>query len=102
MVWYTFPLCPINFLKILNSLVKTGDIITVKVINIDLNRKRIALSMRLDEKTTDTRQQHRNKPQTGKNASSASSTKTSQRNNMPFANSVMADALAAAALNKKR
>lgn len=55
-----------KFIKDPHSLVKTGDIIIVKVIDIDLNRKRIALSMRLNEKTADTPQQHRNKPQTGK------------------------------------
>ncbi|WP_348519917.1 Tex family protein [Arsenophonus sp. aPb] len=89
-----------KFIKDPHSLVKAGDIITVKVIDIDLNRKRIALTMRLDEKTVDT-PQHRNKQQTGRNTPSASSTKTSQPNNTLLGNSVMGDALAAA-LNKKR
>lgn len=89
-----------KFIKDPHSLVKAGDIITVKVIDIDLNRKRIALTMRLDEKTADT-SRHRHKQQTGRNTPSANSTKTSQPNNTPLGNRVMSDALAAA-LNKKR
>lgn len=38
-----------SFVKDPHQVVKTGDIVTVKVIEIDLQRQRIALSMRLDD-----------------------------------------------------
>jgi uncharacterized protein len=38
-----------NFVKDPRTIVKAGDIVKVKVIEVDINRKRIALSMRLDD-----------------------------------------------------
>ena len=38
-----------TFVKDPHQVVKTGDIVAVKVIEIDLQRQRIALSMRLDD-----------------------------------------------------
>ena len=40
-----------TFVKDPRTIVKAGDIVKVKVIEIDINRKRIALSMRLDDET---------------------------------------------------
>ncbi len=40
-----------RFVKDVRSVVKVGDIVTVKVTEIDIPRKRISLSMRLEEKT---------------------------------------------------
>jgi len=40
-----------RFVKDPREVVKTGDIVKVKVIEVDIKRKRIALSMRLDEST---------------------------------------------------
>ena len=45
-----------TFVKNPRSIVKTGDLVKVKVMEVDLNRKRISLSMRLtDEARRDTR-----------------------------------------------
>jgi len=41
-----------RFVKDPHSVVKTGDVVKVKVMEIDLKRKRIALSMRLDDDAT--------------------------------------------------
>lgn len=38
-----------SYVKIPSDIVKTGQIVTVKVMNVDVQRKRIALSMRLDD-----------------------------------------------------
>jgi protein Tex len=42
-----------KFVKDPREIVKTGDIVRVKVMEIDVKRKRIALSMRLDDSTAD-------------------------------------------------
>lgn len=41
-----------TFVKDPRDVVKAGDIVKVKVLDVDINRKRIALSMRLDDKAT--------------------------------------------------
>jgi uncharacterized protein len=48
--------------------VKTGDIVTVKVIEVDSDRKRIALSMRTDDEVPSTSYDGANRPSdAGKN-----------------------------------
>ena len=41
-----------QFVKDPREVVKAGDIVKVKVLDVDIQRKRIALSMRLDDKAT--------------------------------------------------
>ena len=83
-----------------HKVVKAGDIVKVKVMDIDLQRKRIALTMRLDEQPGETR-----KP--GGGTGPATQQRQAQRPNAGKArpkttgNSAMEDALAAA-FGKKR
>ncbi|MCU1794807.1 Tex family protein [Pectobacterium polaris] len=83
-----------------HKVVKAGDIVKVKVMEVDLQRKRIALTMRLDEQPGDTASRRG-----GGNARSDSNTSSRQPAgksrprpaNAPVAgNSAMGDALAAA------
>lgn len=89
-----------KFVEDPHKVVKAGDIVKVKVMDIDLQRKRIALTMRLDEQPGETR-----KP--GGGAAPAGQSRPAARQNngktRPKAtgNSAMEDALAAA-FGKKR
>ncbi|PWW02353.1 Tex family protein [Mangrovibacter plantisponsor] len=88
-----------KFVEDPHKVVKTGDIVRVKVMEVDLARKRIALSMRLDEQPgesqprkaqgNDTRQRPQQQP------------RQRQREASTSGNSAMSDALAAA-FGKKR
>lgn len=93
-----------KFVEDPHTVVKAGDIVKVKVMEVDLQRKRIALSMRLDE------QPGEGSPRRGGNAPaqtrdhanrSAGGNKAKPRNAPPAGNSAMGDALAAA-FGKKR
>ncbi|CAM3815557.1 Tex family protein [Xenorhabdus thuongxuanensis] len=94
-----------RFVENPHTVVKTGDIVKVKVMDVDLNRKRIALTMRLDEQPGETqarrssqegnRQDRNNRNGNGRNRP------ISRSGSAPLANSAMSDALAAA-FNKKR
>lgn len=93
-----------KFVEDPHTVVKAGDIVKVKVMEVDLQRKRIALSMRLDE------QPGEGSPRRGGNAPaqardnanrSAGGNKAKPRNVTPAGNSAMGDALAAA-FGKKR
>ncbi|MGP2763789.1 Tex family protein [Serratia marcescens] len=93
-----------KFVEDPHTVVKAGDIVKVKVMEVDLQRKRIALSMRLDE------QPGEGSPRRGGNAPaqtrdhanrSAGGNKAKPRNAAPAGNSAMGDALAAA-FGKKR
>ncbi|MCU5771873.1 RNA-binding transcriptional accessory protein [Erwiniaceae bacterium BAC15a-03b] len=87
-----------------HKVVKAGDIVKVKVMEVDLQRKRIALTMRLDEQPGESNarggggagkatSRDNNRPPAGKAKPKAAST--------PAGNSAMGDALAAA-FGKKR
>jgi uncharacterized protein len=52
-----------TFVKDPREIVKTGDIVKVKVMEIDVKRKRIALSMRLDDSATNDESAHGSKNQ---------------------------------------
>ncbi|BET95195.1 Tex family protein [Xenorhabdus taiwanensis] len=94
-----------RFVENPHTVVKTGDIVKVKVMDVDLNRKRIALTMRLDEQPGETparrssqeghRQERNNRNGNGRNRP------ISRSGSAPLANSAMSDALAAA-FNRKR
>ncbi|MEX0444673.1 Tex family protein [Xenorhabdus sp. SGI246] len=98
-----------HFVEDPHSVVKTGDIVKVKVMDVDLNRKRIALTMRLDEQpgeaparrgnTQGGNRHERNSNERGKNGKGRHNLRSS--NSAPLTNSIMSDALAAA-LDKKR
>lgn len=72
------------------SIVKTGDIVKVKVIEVEIPRKRIALSMRLDEKTATKSELQTNKANQEKINKRNESTKKQEAN--PFMNSAMGSA----------
>ena len=81
-----------------HKVVKAGDIVKVKVLEVDLQRKRIALTLRLDEQPGDTTSRR------SANNSGQRNTGTRPANNAPrvrqqqssVGNSAMSDALAAA------
>lgn len=78
------------------KVVKAGDIVKIKVLEVDLPRKRIALTMRLDEQAAD--HQSRNAVREAKRSPTASNSVRSNKptNTAPAGNSAMSDALAAA------
>ena len=57
-----------KFVKDPREIVKTGDIVKVKVMSVDIKRKRIALSMRLDDSARDQETGNGQSKQTGKSA----------------------------------
>lgn len=87
-----------------HKVVKTGDIVKVKVLEVDHQRKRIALTMRSDEQPGESQSRQRTgqptpsaKPKTPRQANGGSRS----ANTSAQSNSVMGDALAAA-LGRKR
>ncbi|AOM41909.1 Tex family protein [Xenorhabdus hominickii] len=98
-----------RFVENPHTVVKTGDIVKVKVMDVDLNRKRIALTMRLDEQPGETparrggspggNRNERNSNERNENAKGRHNPRSSHSGSL--SNSAMSDALAAA-FNKKR
>ena len=90
-----------KFVEDPHQVVKAGDIVKVKVLEVDLPRKRIALTMRLDEQPGEgNARSSRSAPRD--NARPAGNVKPRPRqNSQPAGNSAMGDALAAA-FGKKR
>ncbi|AYM92961.1 RNA-binding transcriptional accessory protein [Serratia sp. 3ACOL1] len=88
-----------KFIEDPHTVVKAGDIVKVKVMEVDLQRKRIALSMRLDEQPGEGSPRrgggNNNAPARDKNSRPAAN-KPKPRNSPPAGNSAMGDALAAA------
>lgn len=85
-----------------HKVVKAGDIVKVKVMEVDLARKRIALSMRLDEQPGEAPARRNSTNNSGSdNRARQAHAKPRQRDNTPSGNSAMSDALAAA-FGKKR
>ncbi|MFM2481750.1 Tex family protein [Celerinatantimonas sp. YJH-8] len=90
-----------RFVKDPREVVKTGDVVTVKVLEIDLERKRIALTMRMDESAQQTAKQ----PQTATGNSRSSSTvkpKASRSAQTAAPNNAFAEAFAKAEFKKSR
>ena len=73
-----------KFVKDPREVVKTGDIVKVKVIEVDAARKRIALSMKLDASEA---------PQTGSRPAKAAGKAQMSKAQKPQGNTAMADAL---------
>lgn len=89
-----------KFVEDPHTIVKAGDIVKVKVMEVDLARKRIALSMRLDEQPNESANRSKATPNLREKARSNAPqqrAKTAPNTN----NSAMGDALAAA-LNKMK
>ncbi|MGU0056273.1 hypothetical protein ACVXG7_13185 [Enterobacter hormaechei] len=83
-------------------MVKAGDIVKAKVLEVDLQRKRIALTMRLDEQPGDTNARRGgNGGGREQQRPAAKAAKPRGCDAQPAGNSAMMDALAAA-MGKKR
>lgn len=100
-----------KFVEDPHTVVKTGDIVKVKVLDVDLARKRIALTMRLDEVAGDSDSkrpssskensgQHQRTPKPARNNRQSNGAGRNNTGNSA-GNSAMSDALAAA-FGKKR
>lgn len=100
-----------KFVEDPHTVVKTGDIVKVKVLDVDLARKRIALTMRLDEVAGDSDSkrpssskensgQHQRMPKPARNNRQSNGAGRNNTGNSA-GNSAMSDALAAA-FGKKR
>jgi len=91
-----------KFVEDPHTVVKAGDIVKVKVMEVDLQRKRIALTMRLDEQPGETSSRKGGAPASAGNSRDAQAKRPAQnkpagRGTSPSAgNSAMGDALAAA------
>ena len=91
-----------KFVEDPHTVVKAGDIVKVKVLEVDLQRKRIALTMRLDEQPGDSNSRRGNGgAREAGNRPAARPAKPRGRESQPAGNSAMMDALAAA-MGKKR
>lgn len=92
-----------KFVEDPHTVVKAGDIVKVKVMEVDLQRKRIALTMRLDEQPGEAPARRSSAPASDArdNQKRHTPNKPAGRNAAPAGNNAMADALAAA-LGKKR
>lgn len=75
-----------------HEVIKTGEIVKVKVLEVDLGRKRIALTMRLDEQPGETQSRRSAAPE----KASAKPARQPSRQSSTQSNSAMGDALAAA------
>ncbi|MBF7996729.1 Tex family protein [Rahnella laticis] len=93
-----------KFVEDPHTVVKAGDIVKVKVMEVDLQRKRIALTMRLDEQPGEAPARRASAPASGNSRDAQkrpAASKPAGRNSAPAGNNAMADALAAA-MGKKR
>ncbi|WP_233117216.1 Tex family protein [Aggregatibacter actinomycetemcomitans] len=86
-----------KFVEDLHQVVKTGDIVKVKVLEVDVARRRIALTMRLDESAV------KNDGKSDRTLSAKPRTNASrQERNAPRTNNAMGNAFADALKNWKR
>ncbi|KAA8996387.1 RNA-binding transcriptional accessory protein [Affinibrenneria salicis] len=85
-----------RFVEDPHKVVKTGDIVKVKVMEVDLQRKRIALTMRLDEQPGETAARRGNGGARENGARQPGGKARPRPASAPAGNSAMSDALAAA------
>jgi uncharacterized protein len=78
-----------NYVSDPRDVVKSGDIVTVKVLSVDIPRKRISLTLRLDDEAVEVKKDTKSKGPRGKRPSSP-----------PAANTAMAEALRRAGLGR--
>ncbi|ORM67849.1 Tex family protein [Pantoea rwandensis] len=92
-----------KFVEDPHQVVKAGDIVKVKVMEVDMQRKRIALTMRLDEQPGESNARGGNNRSSGKESArpAANNKARGKPASAPAGNSAMGDALAAA-FGKKR
>ncbi|MNB98207.1 30S ribosomal protein S1 [compost metagenome] len=90
-----------KFVQDPHTVVKAGDIVKVKVLEVDLQRKRIALTMRLDEQPGETNARRGGGNSSPREQQSRPAAKPRGRETQSAGNSAMMDALAAA-MGKKR
>ena len=98
-----------KFISDPREVVKAGDIVKVKVTDVDVARKRISLTMRLDDKPTSNqnaapgknKSQHANKSNSNQKNRSSRSQPRSQRDSSP-GNSAMGNAFAEAFAKAKK
>ena len=93
-----------KFVKDPHDVVKTGEVVKVKVMDIDVKRNRIALSMRLTEeverkvpapkKTAETNKAQPNRSRPNNSQANRSKVNNRQTNKAPAGNTAMADAFA--------
>jgi len=89
-----------KFIKDPHEVVKTGDIVTVKVVEVDNDRKRIALSMRTDDEVSSKSQDRSSRAaETGKKRSPQTKQAATKVTKQPVKGSMAA--LFEQALNKK-
>ncbi len=86
-----------HFVKDPHDVVKAGDIVRVKVLEVDIDRKRIALSMRLDDESNPSAKPARGKRQSGKPENTRGEKKRPRQSSQPQATrGALADAFAKA------
>ena len=92
-----------SYIKDPRDVVKAGDIVKVKVMEVDPNRKRIGLSMRLSDDANEKAAEQANRGQrNGGNKRGGGSNQTSFGDKQPQGQGAMAGALAAALSNAKK
>jgi uncharacterized protein len=85
-----------KFVKDPHEVVKAGDVVKVKVLEVDQQRKRIALSMRLDDSAKRVRDENAGGARRERDARPAQREQAKRRAPDPAQNSAMADAFARA------
>ncbi len=87
-----------KFIKDPREVVKAGDVVKVKVLEVDVQRKRVALTMRLDDSAPRTRDRDDNAPRRNDVRAKPAPTRAPE----PVGAGAMAEALAAALKSKTR
>lgn len=92
-----------KFIKDPREVVKTGDVVKVKVMEVDEGRKRISLTMRLDDEATAKPAERHKKPSNPTaNTNKRSSKPNNNRSNAPAGNAMMGNAFAEAFAKAKK
>ncbi len=92
-----------KFIKDPREVVKTGDVVKVKVMEVDEGRKRISLTMRLDDEATAKPAERHKKPSNSTaNTNKRSSKPNNNRSNAPAGNAMMGNAFAEAFAKAKK
>lgn len=82
-----------SFVEDPHKVVKVGDLVKVKVLEVDVQRKRIALTMRLEDKPADKPTSGRNTQENRKNSEKSDRLSGNKPQRNQFANNAFADAL---------
>jgi uncharacterized protein len=82
-----------TFIKDPREVVKPGDIVKVKVLQVEANRKRIALSLRLDDETNNAKKEANKEARNSRDSSRATSREPSSKPAAQSGGGALADAL---------